>query len=62
MWVYLTKVQALHLDLHIGAVRRVHSTFIYEFSTEAHKMQVIVKSWGSTMEIGKIPSGETGDF
>jgi hypothetical protein len=51
---------AQHLDLHIGAVRRVHSTSISEFSTERHKLEVAPKPWDSTTEIGMIPAGETG--
>jgi hypothetical protein len=36
MWVYLTMVWALHLDLHIGVVNRVILTFIFELSEEKH--------------------------
>jgi len=41
-------------------VRRVHSTFISEFSVGTHKLEVALKPWDSTTEIGKIPAGETG--
>jgi hypothetical protein len=51
---------ALHLDLHTGAVRRVHSTFISEFPVETHKLEVAAKPWDRTTEIGKILAGETG--
>jgi hypothetical protein len=34
MWMYLTMVQALHLDLHTGAVRM----FMSEFSMETYKL------------------------
>jgi hypothetical protein len=48
------------LDLHSGAVRRVHSTFISEFSVETHKLEVAQKQWEGTTEIRKVPAGETG--
>jgi hypothetical protein len=51
-------VQALHLDLHIGAMRRVHSTFISEFPIDTHKLEVAPKLWVRTMEIREIPVGE----
>jgi hypothetical protein len=50
---------ALHTDLHIGAVRKVYSTFNFEFSKETHKFKIAVKTWNNTMETGKIPAGET---
>jgi hypothetical protein len=53
-------VQTPNLDLHTGAVRRVHSTIISEFSIETHKLEIVPKPWDSTMEIGRIPAGETG--
>jgi hypothetical protein len=53
-------VRAPHLDLHIGAVRIAHSTFISEFFTNSHKLEVTLKLWDNTMEIGQIPAGETG--
>jgi hypothetical protein len=50
----------LHLDLHVGSVIRVHSTFIFEFPTGTHKMEVMLKLYDSTTGIGKIPAGEKG--
>jgi hypothetical protein len=58
--MYVTYDRAPHLDLHIGEMRNVHSTFTAEFSVETHKLEVAPKSWDSTTEIGKIPAGETG--
>jgi hypothetical protein len=55
--MYITMVQALHPDLHIGAVRRVHSTLISEFSVETHKLEVATKPRDKTTEIYKIPTG-----
>ena len=45
------KVQNLHLDLHIGAVGRVHLTFISKFSTGPHKLGIRRKLSGSTIYI-----------
>jgi hypothetical protein len=47
----VTMVWASHLELHVEAVRRVHSTFIFEFSLETHKLEVALKPWkqGSSM-------------
>jgi hypothetical protein len=53
-------IQALHLDLHIGTVRGVHSTFISEFSVQTDGLEVAPKPWDSTMETGKILDGEAG--
>jgi hypothetical protein len=47
-------------DPHLPALRRVHSTFISEFSVKMHKLKVAPKPWDSTKEIQKIPAGETG--
>jgi hypothetical protein len=53
-------VWALNLDLHIGAARRVHSTFISEFPVGTHKLEVALKPRDTTTEIEPIPAGETG--
>jgi hypothetical protein len=54
-------VWAPHLDLHIGEVRRVHSTFISEFFiVEIHKLDIALKLGGSTTQTRKIPAGEIG--
>lgn len=58
--VYVTMVQALHLDSHIGAVRRVHLTFIFWVLLEMHKLEFALKLRDNTSETGKIPAGETG--
>jgi hypothetical protein len=52
--MYVTMIQAPHLHLHIGAVRRVHSTFTSVFSVETHKLEAVPKS------TGKIPDDEMG--
>jgi hypothetical protein len=48
--VYVTYGQAPHLELHIGAVKRVYSTFITEFSVDTHNLEVAPKPWDSTTE------------
>jgi hypothetical protein len=58
--VYFTTVQALFLDLHIKAVRGVHSNSVFEFPIEIYKFEVMPKPWDSTTEVGKIPAGEIG--
>jgi hypothetical protein len=47
MGVYVAAVKAPHLDLHTEAMRRAHSTFISEFYTEKHKLEVMPKPWDS---------------
>jgi hypothetical protein len=42
-WVYVTMVWALHLHLHIGRDKTVHSNFISESSVETHKIEVTPK-------------------
>jgi len=49
-----------HLNLYIRTVRRVHSTFIFEFSVETTKLEVTLKLWDGMTEIAKICDGETG--
>ena len=46
-------VLTLSPDLHIGAARRVHSTFIFEFSLGAHKLKITPKPWDSSMEMDR---------
>jgi hypothetical protein len=53
-------VRASHLDLDMGTVRRVHSTFITEFPVRTHKSEVMLNLQDNTMEIGQILAGETG--
>jgi len=48
--VYLNMVQAPHLDSCIGAVRRVNATFIFNFSVERHKLEVMMKPWVNTID------------
>jgi hypothetical protein len=59
-WVYVAYARTLNLDLHIGAMSRVYSTFISEISIKTHKLEVAPKPWDRTTEIGQIPAGETG--
>jgi hypothetical protein len=58
-WVDGTVVLAPHPDLHRGTVRRVHSTFISEFSVQSYKLQFVLKPRDSKTEMGKIPEDET---
>jgi hypothetical protein len=44
--------------LHIGTVKRLHSNFISEFFIQT-QVKVVPKPWESTIEIEKIPAGET---
>jgi hypothetical protein len=53
-------VRDLHSNLHIEAMRSVHSTFISDFAVGTHKLEAEPKLWDSTMEIGKTTAGETG--
>jgi hypothetical protein len=53
-------VRASQLDLDMGTVRRVHSTFITEFPVRTHKSEVMLNLQDSIMEIGQILAGETG--
>jgi hypothetical protein len=39
------------VDLQRGAVRKVHSTFIFEFSVGAYKLEITLKPWDSSVEI-----------
>jgi hypothetical protein len=52
-WKCLT-AQILHLDLHTGAVKRVHWTSAFGFTTEKHKMEAMLKMWDSTRDKGAL--------
>jgi hypothetical protein len=45
--------------MRFGAVREVHSTFTSELCAETYKLEVAPKPYGSIMEKGKIPAGDT---
>jgi hypothetical protein len=43
--------RASHVDLHIRAMSRVHSSSIFVFSLETHKLEVAQQPWDRTIEI-----------
>jgi hypothetical protein len=45
--------------LHIGAVKRIHSTFTFEFFVEIYKPDIVLKPWDSTTEMANIPADKT---
>jgi hypothetical protein len=53
-------IKATHIDLNIEAVRRVHSTLIFESPIGIHKFRLAQKLWDITTKIGKIPATEIG--
>jgi hypothetical protein len=46
--------------LHIGAVRRVHSIFIFEVPIRIQTVEVMLELSDGTTEIEKISTGEAG--
>jgi len=45
--------------LPIGAVRRVHSKFMFKILVQTHKFQTASKVWDIGTEMENIPAGET---
>jgi hypothetical protein len=53
-------IWALNLNLHRRAVKkRVHSTFVFEFPIQTHKLEVMLQPWDRITETVKIPADET---
>jgi hypothetical protein len=52
-------IWALNLNLHRRAAKRVHSTFVFEFPIQTHKLKVMLQPWDRITETVKIPADET---
>jgi len=43
----------------IKAITRVHPTFTFQFPVGTKKLEVLLKPWDNTMQMQRIPIGET---